>query len=264
MKHIKKNTPSILFICLLLSLFVSQTIWVKAAETKATRTIYTDQSITLPTPKGILKSQVKWTTSNKKIVTITQSGKITGKKAGTATIKAVKKGSSKILVSCKIRVKKFQQQKISSKITVTKDGILNVMELLDKKYYVISTKAELKQLKENICTQYVKKGYGTEEQCKKTSFYKKLSKYNKSFFEKKSLCLMSHTLPNIGQPTSLGAFTRKQTANGKVYAELEVVYEKLPEDAVLVSMIGYQNYILELKKSDTETLQNYKISVTKY
>lgn len=48
-------------------------------------------------------SKVKWTSSNKKVATVTQKGKVTAKSAGTATIKA--KVSKKTL-KCKITVKK--------------------------------------------------------------------------------------------------------------------------------------------------------------
>lgn len=49
-------------------------------------------------------SKVKWTTSNKKIATVTQSGKVTGKNIGTCTIKVTAKDGSKRSASCKIRV----------------------------------------------------------------------------------------------------------------------------------------------------------------
>lgn len=49
-------------------------------------------------------SKVKWTTSNKKIATVSQSGKVTGKNIGTCTIKATAKDGSKRSASCKIRV----------------------------------------------------------------------------------------------------------------------------------------------------------------
>lgn len=48
-------------------------------------------------------SKVKWSSSNKKVATVTQGGKVTAKNAGTATIKA--KVSKKTL-KCKITVKK--------------------------------------------------------------------------------------------------------------------------------------------------------------
>lgn len=49
-------------------------------------------------------SRVKWTTSNKKIATVSQSGKVTAKNIGTCTIKVTTKDGSNRSASCKIRV----------------------------------------------------------------------------------------------------------------------------------------------------------------
>jgi len=54
--------------------------------------------------KGATK-KVKWTSSNKSVATVSSSGKITAKKAGTATITAKVNGKS---LKCKVTVKKNQ------------------------------------------------------------------------------------------------------------------------------------------------------------
>lgn len=56
------------------------------------------------TPKNADNKAVKWKTSNKKVVTVTQSGKITAKKKGTATITITAKDGSKKKATCKVRV----------------------------------------------------------------------------------------------------------------------------------------------------------------
>lgn len=48
--------------------------------------------------------KVKWTSSKKKVCTVTQSGKVKGKKIGTAYIKATAKDGSKASARCKVRV----------------------------------------------------------------------------------------------------------------------------------------------------------------
>lgn len=53
--------------------------------------------------KKALKKAVKWTSSNKKVATVTKSGKVTAKKVGKATITAKLKGKK---VSCTVKVKK--------------------------------------------------------------------------------------------------------------------------------------------------------------
>lgn len=50
-----------------------------------------------------LKGDVKWTSSNSKVASVTSRGKVTAKAAGTTTIKATVNGKS---VSCKVTVKK--------------------------------------------------------------------------------------------------------------------------------------------------------------
>lgn len=60
--------------------------------------------------KTIKASKVTWTTSNKKIATVSKSGKVTGKKKGTVTIKAKYKGKT---YKCKAYVK-YATKKYSS------------------------------------------------------------------------------------------------------------------------------------------------------
>ena len=71
---------------------------VKLSKTKAT--IYVGKTVTLKLKNN--KKKVKWTTSNKKIATVSKKGKVKGKKAGKVTITAkVRKKKYK----CKITVK---------------------------------------------------------------------------------------------------------------------------------------------------------------
>lgn len=65
------------------------------------KTLEVGQSITLKV-KGT-KKKVKWSSGNKKVASVTKKGKVTAKKAGSATIKA--KVGKKIL-KCKIKVRK--------------------------------------------------------------------------------------------------------------------------------------------------------------
>jgi uncharacterized protein YjdB len=57
------------------------------------------------TVTGTTKNKkVKWTSSKKKVCTVTQSGKVKGKKVGTAYIKATARDGSKASARCKVRV----------------------------------------------------------------------------------------------------------------------------------------------------------------
>ena len=63
-------------------------------------------------PANASKS-VKWSTSDKKIATVTASGKVKAKKTGTVTITATSKSNSKVVAKCKIKV-----YKAATKITL--------------------------------------------------------------------------------------------------------------------------------------------------
>lgn len=83
---------------------------VKLNKTKAT--IYVGKTVTLKLKNN--KKKIKWTTSNKKIATVSKKGKVKGKKAGKVTITA-KVGKKKY--KCKITVKKKSTPKPTAKPT---------------------------------------------------------------------------------------------------------------------------------------------------
>ena len=100
----KRNRISILIIAVLV-LFVSigSAVNVDAATVKLNKksvTLKVGKTVTLKV-KGT-KKKVKWVSSNKKVATVTQKGKVKAKKKGTATIYA-KVGKKKL--KCKIKVK---------------------------------------------------------------------------------------------------------------------------------------------------------------
>ena len=85
---------------------------VKLNKTKVT--VYVGKSVQLKVNNN--RKKVKWSTSNKKVATVSKRGKVTGKKAGKAIITA-KIGKKKY--KCKITVKK-KAIKPSKKVTVGK------------------------------------------------------------------------------------------------------------------------------------------------
>lgn len=262
MKRIK-IISGLLFVCMIFSLYAPVDVSAKATITPQKKTLFVNQSISMGNVGNVSKKQIKWSSSNKNVVRITSTGKMTALKKGTATVKASNKNNKKVLAVYKVTVKDFTEKEIKSKITMVSDTPLKAMEILGKKYCVVRSKAELNQLKKDFCTNYVKAGYGTEQQCKNTSFYKKLSSYKTSFFKTKTLCIVEHTLSSSGQPTEVGRFIRKQNKKGKVYGQLDITYLKVPEDSALTCVVGYQEYFMELKNSDADVLQGYKISVIK-
>lgn len=113
MKQMKKILSVVLALVLSLSLLPVTSISaaskkVKLNKTKAT--IYVGKTVTLKL--GNNKRKVKWSTSNKKVATVSKKGKVTGKKAG-KTIITAKVGKKKY--KCKITVKKKYNRKITEK-----------------------------------------------------------------------------------------------------------------------------------------------------
>ena len=68
---------------------------------KSSADIYVNASVTLKATVTGSSKEVTWSTSDKKIATVNKDGKVTGKKAGTATITAKANGVS---AKCKVRV----------------------------------------------------------------------------------------------------------------------------------------------------------------
>ena len=96
MKQAKKILAVVLALVLSISLLPATGVSaaskkVKLNKTKAT--IYVGKTVTLKVKNT--KKKVKWSTSNKKVATVTKKGKVKGKKAGKATITA-KVGKKKI------------------------------------------------------------------------------------------------------------------------------------------------------------------------
>jgi len=103
MKHVKKVLAIMLTLALSIAIIpmvnVSAANKIKLNKTKAT--IYVGKTVTLKLKNN--KNKVKWSSSNKKIATVSSKGKVKGKKTGKVTIIA-KVGKKKY--KCRITVKR--------------------------------------------------------------------------------------------------------------------------------------------------------------
>ena len=112
----KKRISILLLVGLLLMAVLGNVVSTQAAaKVKLNRkkaTITVGKSVTLKVKNA--KKKVKWSTSNKKVATVNKKGKVTGKKAGKATITA-KVGRQKY--KCKVTVKKKQNEGTTEKAT---------------------------------------------------------------------------------------------------------------------------------------------------
>lgn len=94
---------------------------------KTSASVTVGKYITLkPTVTGYKKYTLVWSTSNKDVAAVTKEGKVTGKKAGTATITVKIKGTS-YKATCKVTVKKASATETTKKTTVSSG---NAMEFV--------------------------------------------------------------------------------------------------------------------------------------
>ena len=113
MREPKKILSIILTLVLSISMIqitnVSAANKIKLNKTKAT--IYTGKTVTLKLKNN--KNKVKWSSSNKKIATVSSKGKVKGKKTGKVTIIA-KVGKKKYKCKVTVKNKKVNNNSISN------------------------------------------------------------------------------------------------------------------------------------------------------
>lgn len=91
-------------------------------------------------PKKAIQKQVVWSSSNRKIASVTQKGTVKGKKKGTATITVKVKGTNK-KARCKVAVKSLPK---CSDAYQGKDKIKHKETVISKKAATCSAKGHLK------------------------------------------------------------------------------------------------------------------------
>lgn len=230
----------------------------KIVLSESSKTIYTNQSITLKvksvSPKNASKD-VKWYSSDKKVAKVSAKGKVTGVKAGTATIKAVSKKDKKVKAVCKIKVVNFKSKTLNAKKTCV-ISFRPYLETTGKNYRVIESYKELQNFKEEIR----KEGVATDDIAiygSASAFEEKLNSYKKSYFKSKVLCVMEGSTSSGSRKVKVGDLKLTQSKSGKVCASLYVSEVKPKKDETCD--MAYQQYFVEINKKDADTIQSYRI-----
>lgn len=165
MNKTKKLLAMMLVVVLSISIIpttnVSAAKKVKLNKTKAT--IYVGKTVTLKLNNN--KKKVKWTTSNKKVATVSKKGKVKGKKAGKATITA-KVGKKKYKCKVTVKVATPKLNKTKETIDVGKTVTLKVennkkkvtWSSSDKKVATVTSKGIVKGIKAGKATITAKVG----------------------------------------------------------------------------------------------------------
>lgn len=143
---------SLLLICTSV-LSVPSTVEAATKPTKITlnatkKTLYVGEKFTLKVksvkPAKASKA-VKYTTSNKKVATVTAKGVVTAKKKGTATITVTSKSNKKATAKCKVTVKQ-QVKSITVTNAVNKTVVVRKGKTLKLKTSVAPTNADNKKV----------------------------------------------------------------------------------------------------------------------
>jgi len=217
----------------------------------STKTIYVKQRIQMKVNPSIPKGSIKWKTTNRKIATVSQSGVVTGKKVGKAKIYAISTDNGKRKASYTIRVKEFKKRSlpVKSKMVPLYDdggkcfGIGSV-----KKYRVLDS--------EKAVGDYLKSVRKTQNY---DGWKKELKKYKKSFFQKKSLCIVYITAGSSSMSVKVKKVQVLQNKKGKIMGS---VYANIGEQSPDVMWAGdVKSYyaILEMDKKDASIIQTYKV-----
>lgn len=129
----KKLALLLLMLCMILAATISIPNVQAASKVKLNKTSVTLQkgkSITLKL-KSVKKNKVKWSSNKKKVASVTQKGKVTGRRVGTAKITA-KVGTKKY--SCKVKVIKKQEETPQPQETDNTWEVMEVRTIGDYKY----------------------------------------------------------------------------------------------------------------------------------
>ncbi len=221
----------------------------KMQITAPTKTIYVKQKVKMKVAPASMGAKVKWKTSDKKIASVTSNGTVIGKKAGKAKIYAISSKNRKTKAVCIIRVNKFKERKLSAVCSVVPSG--------QGDFLPQGTAFKVFQSQEELA------GYLKSK--KKTGSYpqleQSLKKYQKNYFDKKSLCILYLTSGSASLPVRAKEISLKQDKNGHVSGNLQVVIGKQKPHQFWSYLNCSYFAIIELKKSDADMIQAYKASV---
>ena len=240
--------PGLLLVMCILFLSGSQ---VKAQSIKIsapTNTIFENQKIKLRVKPSEKKGRMKWKTSNSRIASVSQSGVVTGKRAGKVKIRAISADNHQKKASYVIRVRKFKERSLSAKTTVVSSP--GSLFSAKKNYQTFQSKDEIRKYLDSIRKE------------NKYSFYevkKELKKYKESFFRKKSLCIVCVAAGSSSMPVAAGEVAISQNKKGTVIGNVHVKVGEQPSDVLWTADVVSYFVIMELDKRDAGIIQSYQV-----
>lgn len=285
MKKIKRHICLMLVFMLMVTILpmnVDAASKVKINKTKTT--IYVGQTITL---KASGAKNVKWSSSNKKVATVSSKGKVTAKKKGSATI-TVKAGKKK--ATCKVTVKNpfLNKTKVSLKknetTTLKLTGAkVKVWSSNNKKVATVSSKGKITAKGTGSATITCKDKNNKKYTCKVTVTEKHTHKYTSQITTKATCttngvitytcsCGDSYTesIPKTGHTSSDWIVDKKATCTeaGSRYKKCTVCGEKLQTESIAKTNHTFGKAVVTREATCTEngekTIKCTKCGYAKY
>lgn len=219
--------------------------------TASAKTIYVKQRIQMQVKPSSQKGSIKWKTTDRKIATVSQSGIVTGKKAGKVKVYAISTDNGKKKASYTIRVKEFKERSLQ-----VKSRIVSFYDKGGKCFGIGSGKKYRTLDSEKAVGDYLKSVRKTQNY---GGWKKELKKYKKSFFRKKSLCIVYITAGSSSMPVKVKEVRLLQNKKGKV---LGSVYANIGGQSPGVMWAGdVKSYyaVMEIDKKDADIIQIYKV-----
>ncbi|MCI9448130.1 MAG: hypothetical protein HFH36_12250 [Lachnospiraceae bacterium] len=218
------------------------------------KTMYVKQKQQMVVTPSAMKGKVRWRTSDKKTVSVTGNGLVTAKNPGSVKVYAVSLENRGKKAAFPIKVVAFKKKTFTDNCFAV-ESVSGLLPGIGKKYRVFDSKKEI--------AEYLKAGkeeggyiaYGIQGD---------LKKYKKSFFKKKSLCLVYiSTFGSGSTPVAAHEMQLVQDKKGKVTAKIRVgVGEQGPDEAWTGDVVTYYA-LAELSKKDAAMIDGYKTEMFK-
>lgn len=218
------------------------------------KTMYVKQKQQLKLTPASMKGKVRWRTSDKKTVAVSENGLLTAKNPGNVKVYAVSLENRSKKAVFPLKVVAFKKKTYTDNCFAV-ESISGLLPGIGKKYRVFDSKKEIDE--------YLKAGkkeggyiaYGLQGD---------LKQYKKSFFKKKSLCIAYvSTFGSGSTPVTAYEMQLTQDKKGKVTAKIRVgVGEQGPDEAWTADVVTYYA-VAELSKKDAAMIDGYKTEMFK-